>query len=77
MKKALVSPLKEIDKIFDLVSSYIDESSEITTEVLENIAKIEELTIIEHKSSQKYASEVKEKIKILLRKLYEPTKKHV
>lgn len=39
MKKALVSPLKDIDRIYNLISSYILESQELTFEVLRHLVK--------------------------------------
>jgi hypothetical protein len=43
MKKALVSPLEEIDKIYDLVETYIEKSEDFTFEVLRQLAEEESL----------------------------------
>jgi hypothetical protein len=39
MKKALVSPLKEIDRIYDTIAAYIDASQDLNIEVLKQLAQ--------------------------------------
>ena len=39
MKKALVSPLKDIDRIYNIISSYLLESEDLSFDVLRHLAK--------------------------------------
>ena len=76
MKKALLSPLGGIDRIYDQVATYLDQSTELTFEALRELAKEEGLAPT---SSQpvEYMKEVRQLLKTEMRKLYEPSKKHV
>ena len=69
MKKALVSPLQDIDKIYDLAEDYIANSPDFTFEVLRQLAEEESLATTES-DPHKYQAEVRQLLKIELRKLY-------
>lgn len=70
-----MSPLEEIDKIYDLAVTFIENSPELTYEVLRQIAEEERLTVGEGRED--YQLEVRSQLKLELRKLYEPSKQHV
>lgn len=76
MKKALVSPLKEIDRIYDTIAAYIDSSGDLTIDVLRQLAQEENLSVNAH-DADSFQTEVRSLLKLEMRKLYEPSKKHV
>lgn len=76
MKKALVSPLQDLDKIYDTIATYVETSPELTIEVLKSIVEDENLPFTEN-DPEGFQKQVRGLIKIEMRKLYEPSKKHV
>lgn len=47
MKKALVTPLEDLDKIYDIVQTYLANSEDFTFEILRQLADEEKLPATE------------------------------
>ena len=71
LKKALVSPLQEIDLIYDIAASWL-ENTTVYFQTLADIAAQEGITFIGLSEN-----DLRQRLKADLRRLYEPTKKHV
>lgn len=76
LKKALVSPLEDIDRIYDLAETYVQQSPELTFEVLRQLVE-EEGLMPTSSDPEGYMQEVRGLLRTHLRKLYEPSKRHV
>ena len=71
LKKALVSPIKEIDFIYDIAASWLEN----TTVYFQTLAEIATQEGISYNGLSE--NDLRLRLKAELRRLYEPTKKHV
>ncbi len=69
LKKALVSPLKDLDLIYDLAASWLD-SDTLSIQILVTLAQQEGI-------SGEKEIDLRQGLKSSLRRFYEPSKKHV
>ena len=70
MKKAMVSPLESLDLLFDIAAAWLDNTEELPLQSLISISNQEGITAENEPELRKF-------MKAELRKLYEPSKKHV
>ncbi len=70
LKKAMVSPLQDIDLIYDLGASWLD-GVEVTFPILAALVQQEGI------NCEQSETEMRQALKAELRRFYEPSKKHV